>query len=155
MQQTCPWSQGPLGRPPNKEQTDPEVQIPASPAFEVQVSKLPSGLLKLGFTEIGILLARVTNGLHVLAGVYLLLNRPVLTRLAPKPAKANRPLFSLSSWSVLVKFLDFFYRSLKFLLRFQFREMFSRRKSRVSPRLKYFLNGLLLDCSLLNNVRPS
>ena len=35
----------------------------------------------------GINLARVTKGLHVFAGVYLLLKRPVLTRLAPKPPK--------------------------------------------------------------------
>jgi hypothetical protein len=45
MQQTCPWLQEPLGRPPKIEQTDSEVQIPSSPLGDVQVPKLPSGPL--------------------------------------------------------------------------------------------------------------
>ena len=97
MQQTWPWLQELPGRPPNKEQTAPEVQIPSSPLGDVQVLKLPSGLLKLGLTEMGTNLARVTKGLHVFAGVNLLLKRPVLTRLAPNPP--NRPSTAPSSSS--------------------------------------------------------
>jgi hypothetical protein len=82
--------QEPLGRPPNKEHTDPGAQIPASPLGDVQALKLANGLLKSGFTEIGMRLAKLTKGLHVLAGVNRLLKRPVLIRLAPKPPRAKR-----------------------------------------------------------------
>jgi hypothetical protein len=95
--------QEPLGRPPNKEQTDPGAQIPASPLGDVQASKLANGLAKSGFTETGIRLAKLAKGLHVLAGVNRLLNRPVLIRLAPKAPRAKRLsgwLFSSSALSV-------------------------------------------------------
>jgi hypothetical protein len=91
MQQTLPRTQEPLGRPPNNEQTDPGAQIPASPLGEVQASKLANGLLKSGFKDTGIRLARLENGLQVFAGVKRLLNRPVLIKLAPKPPRAKRP----------------------------------------------------------------
>jgi hypothetical protein len=48
MQQTFPKTQEPLGRPPNKEHTDPGTQIPASPLGDVQASKVSRGLSKLG-----------------------------------------------------------------------------------------------------------
>jgi hypothetical protein len=95
--------QEPLGRPPNNEHTDPGAQIPASPLGDVQASKFASGLAKSGFTETGILLARLAKGLHVLAGVNRLLNRPVLIKLAPKLPRAKRLsgwLFSSSTLSV-------------------------------------------------------
>ncbi len=91
MQQTFPRTQEPLGRPPNKEQTDPGAQIPESPLGDVQASKLVSGPLKSGFTETGILLAKLEKGLQVFAGVNRLLNRPVLIKLAPRPPRAKRP----------------------------------------------------------------
>jgi hypothetical protein len=91
MQQTFPRTQDPLGRPPNSEQTDPGAQIPESPLGDVQASKLDNGLLKSGFNETGILLAKLAKGLHVLAGVNRLLKRPVLIKLAPNPPRAKRP----------------------------------------------------------------
>jgi hypothetical protein len=91
MQQTFPRMQEPLGRPPNKEQTDPGAQIPASPLGEVHASKLANGLLKLGFTVTGIRLAKLEKGLQVFAGVNRLLKRPVLIILAPNPPSAKRP----------------------------------------------------------------
>ena len=94
MQQTFPRMQEPLGRPPNKEQTDPGAQIPASPLGEVQASKLDNELLKSGLIETGNRLARLAKGLHVFAGVNRLLKSPVLIRLSPNPPKANR----LSGW---------------------------------------------------------
>jgi hypothetical protein len=103
MQQTFPRMQEPLGRPPNKEQTDPGAQIPASPLGDVQASKLANGPLKSGFTEMGTRLAKLEKGLHVFAGVNRLLNRPVLIKLAPRPPRAKRPsgwLFSSSALSV-------------------------------------------------------
>jgi hypothetical protein len=90
IQQTFPRTQEPLGRPPNKEQTDPGAQIPASPLGDVQASKFASGLAKSGFTETGILLAKLAKGLQVLAGVNRLLKIPVLIRLAPNPPSAKR-----------------------------------------------------------------
>ena len=104
MQQTFPRMQEPLGRPPNKEQTDPGAQIPASPLGEVHASKLANGLLKLGFTVTGIRLAKLEKGLQVFAGVKRLLKRPVLIKLAPRPP-TRRPsacLFSSSLFSVLI-----------------------------------------------------
>jgi hypothetical protein len=100
MQQTFPRMHEPLGRPPNKEQTDPGAQIPASPLGDVQASKLANGPLKSGFTETGIRLAKLEKGLHVFAGVKRLLKRPVLIKLAPNPPSAKRPsgwLFSSSA----------------------------------------------------------
>jgi hypothetical protein len=85
MQQTFPRMQDPLGRPPNNEQMFPGAQIPASPLGDVHASKVARGLSKLGFTVIGILLARFWKGLQVFAGVKRLLNRPVLIKLAPRP----------------------------------------------------------------------
>lgn len=105
MQQTFPRMQEPLGRPPNNEQMFPGAQIPASPLGDVQASKVARGLSKLGFTETGIRLARLAKGLHVLAGVNRLLNRPVLIKLAPK-LPTRRPsawLFSSSALSVSIK----------------------------------------------------
>jgi hypothetical protein len=90
MQQTFPRMQEPLGRPPNKEQTDPGAQIPASPLGDVQASKLDNGLVKSGFTEMGIRLARLAKGLQEFAGVNRLLKRPVLIKLAPNPPSAKR-----------------------------------------------------------------
>jgi hypothetical protein len=84
MQQTFPRMHEPLGRPPNNEQMFPGAQIPASPLGAVQASKVARGLSKLGFTVIGILLAKLAKGLQVFAGVKRLLNRPVLIKLAPK-----------------------------------------------------------------------
>jgi hypothetical protein len=101
MQQTFPRMQEPLGRPPKREQTDPGAQIPASPLGDVQASKLDNGLLKSGFTETGIRLARLAKGLHVFAGVKRLLKRPVLIKLAPNPPRANRPSGWLFSSSIL------------------------------------------------------
>jgi hypothetical protein len=106
MQQTCPWLQELPGRPPNKEQTAPGVQIPSSPLGDVQVLKVPSGLLEFGFTEMGTNLARVTKGLHVFAGVNLLLKRPVLTRLAPKPPNRPSSVFSFSSFGSGVELIS-------------------------------------------------
>jgi hypothetical protein len=91
MQQTFPRMHEPLGRPPNKEQTEPGAQIPASPLGEVQASKLDNGPLKSGFTETGMRLARLEKGLQVFAGVKRLLNKPVLIKLAPKLPRAKRP----------------------------------------------------------------
>ena len=91
MQQTFPKTQEPLGRPPNKEQTDPGAQIPASPLGDVQASKLANGLAKSGFTETGIRLAKLAKSLHVLGGVNRLLKRPVLIKLAPNLPRAKRP----------------------------------------------------------------
>lgn len=90
MQQTFPRTQEPLGLPPNKEQADPGTQIPDSPLGEVHPSKSSRGLSKLGLYVIGILFAKLLNGLHVFAGVNRLLKRPVLIRLAPKPPRAKR-----------------------------------------------------------------
>jgi hypothetical protein len=101
MQQTFPRMQEPLGRPPNKEQTDPGAQIPASPLGDVQASKLDNGPLKSGFTETGIRFERLEKGLQVLAGVNRLLNRPVLIKLAPKLPRAKRPSAWLFSSSAL------------------------------------------------------
>jgi hypothetical protein len=103
MQQTFPKMQEPLGRPPNNEQMFPGAQIPASPLGDVQASKVARGLSKLGLIVIGILLARLANGLHVFAGVNRLLKRPVLIKLVPKPP-TRRPSawFSSSSFSVLI-----------------------------------------------------
>ena len=96
MQQTFPKMQEPLGRPPNKEQTDPGTQIPSSPVGDLQASNVLIGLPKLGFTVIdGILVARLANGLQVFAGVNRLLKRPVLIKLTPKPPRRKR--FS-ASW---------------------------------------------------------
>ena len=91
MQQTLPRMQDPLGRPPNREQTDPGAQIPASPLGDVQASKLANGLAKSGFTETGIRLAKPAKGLHVLGGVNRVLKRPVLIKLAPNLPRAKRP----------------------------------------------------------------
>ena len=91
MQQTFPRTQEPLGRPPNKEQTDPGAQIPASPVGDVQASKLANGLPKSGLRETGIRLVRLAKGLHVLGGVNRLLKRPVLIKLAPNLPRAKRP----------------------------------------------------------------
>jgi hypothetical protein len=106
MQQTFPRMQDPLGRPPNMEQTDPGTQIPASPLGDVQASKLAIGPLKSGFTETGMRLARLANGLQELAGVNRLLKRPELIKLRPKPPKAKRPsgcwLFSPSALLLLL-----------------------------------------------------
>jgi hypothetical protein len=85
MQQTFPRMQDPLGRPPNSEQMFPGAQMPASPLGDVQASNVARGLSKLGFTVIGILLAKLAKGLQVFAGVNRLLNRPVLIKLALKP----------------------------------------------------------------------
>jgi hypothetical protein len=91
MQQTLPRMQEPLGRPPNKEQTDPGTQIPSSPVGDLQASNVLIGLPKLGFTVIdGILVARLANGLQVFAGVNRLLKRPVLFKLTPKPPRRKR-----------------------------------------------------------------
>jgi hypothetical protein len=96
MQQTLPKMQEPLGRPPNKEQTDPGTQIPSSPVGDLQASNVLIGFPKFGFTVIdGILVARLANGLQVLAGVNRLLKRPVLIKLTPKPPRRKR--FS-ASW---------------------------------------------------------
>ena len=85
MQQTLPRTQEPLGRPPNKEQMFPAAQIPASPLGDVQASKEETGFSKFGLMVMGDLSARFENGLHVLAGVNLLLKSPVLIRDAFKP----------------------------------------------------------------------
>ena len=95
MQQTLPRMQEPLGRPPNKEHTDPGTQIPSSPVGDLQASKVLTGLTKFGLTVIGILEARLANGLQVFAGVNRLLKRPVLIKLTPKPPRRKR--FS-ASW---------------------------------------------------------
>ena len=96
MQQTLPRMQEPLGRPPNKEQTDPGTQIPSSPVGDLQASNVLIGFPKFGFTVIdGILVARLANGLQVFAGVNRLLKRPVLIKLTPKPPRRKR--FS-ASW---------------------------------------------------------
>jgi hypothetical protein len=102
MQQTFPRMQEPLGLPPNNEQMFPGAQIPASPLGDVHASKVARGLSKLGFTVIGILLAKLAKGLHVLAGVNRLLNRPVLIKLARKPPTRRPSEFSSSSFSVLI-----------------------------------------------------
>jgi hypothetical protein len=114
MQQTLPRIQEPLGRPPNREQTDPGAQIPASPLGDVQASKLANGLPKSGFTETGIRLARLANGLHVLAGVKRLLKRPVLIRLAPNPPSAKR----LSGWLLSSSALSVYGSIKKYFLKF-------------------------------------
>ncbi len=74
-QQILPRVQEPLGRPDNEEQTDADVQCPASPPGEVQAS---------------ILLIRLAKGLHVMAGVNRLVSRPALNRLAPNVPNAKR-----------------------------------------------------------------
>lgn len=91
MQQTLPRRQEPLGRPPNSAQMFPGAQIPDSPLGDVHPSKVEIGFSKLGFRETGDLLARLENGLHVLAGVNRLLNSPALMRDAFRPPRANRP----------------------------------------------------------------
>ena len=65
MQQILPSVQGPLGRPSNPLQEDPEVQIPYSPLVPVQESKLASKLFKFGFKEKGSRLARLAKGLKL------------------------------------------------------------------------------------------
>ena len=80
IQHTFPKEQEPLGRPPNKEHSDPSVQIPDSPLGDVQASKLANGLLKLGLKEIGNLLGGLGKGLHVLAKGNLLLKMPRIKR---------------------------------------------------------------------------
>lgn len=103
MQQTFPKIQELEGLPPKREHTDPGAQIPASPVGDVQVSKISNMLSKLGLKETGIRLARLARGLHVLAGVNLLLKKPAFIKLAPKPPRAKRP----SDWkSFIVDFND-------------------------------------------------
>ncbi len=91
IQQTPPNRHDPLGRPPNKEQTDPGEQIPDSPFAEVQLSKLETGLTKLGFREIGSRLVSPAKGLSVDPDGNLLLKRPALRIDAPKLLMPKRP----------------------------------------------------------------
>lgn len=88
MQQTFPRTQAPLGRPPNKEQMFPGAQIPDSPLGDVHPSKVEIGFSNSGFKMTGDLLPSPWKGLKVLAGVNLLLKRPVLIREAFKPPRA-------------------------------------------------------------------
>ena len=99
-QQTAPNRQDPLGRPPKREHTAPGVQIPASPVGAVQLSKVASGLAKLGLSVIGSLLLSPAKGLNVDPDVNLLLKRPALRRLLPRLPN-NRPSAWLRSSSAL------------------------------------------------------